>query len=331
MSESTGELHDSLWYAAICFTNVISMACCIRLLSRLRHLHEQVARSTFLQVLRLLTFADIFMHLTLLVVTLIVPSNWGITKFLEDFASLSLSSNCTLANLVLGAFSIFRLISVFLESNIALLFMAQALRWHNLLENWRRTTYACILLGAVLGVLKTVLAGLIHLPGRRSGPSHACKASSQDHITMYSLLAAALLALGAYFITLYRSLRASPGSVQQASLRRAANYPANFLISFGVFIYCLIFKVEESSDLTYLAVCLESSNGMFNTATYIWQSRYAAQLRAAAPGGPYHQRALSFNVAIGEVEIVEIPENISNENVNWGYRPEEDTRHCFQQ
>lgn len=331
-----------LWYAAICTANLASVACCYTLLQRLRQLHERVSQNTFLQVLRALTIADIFMHLALLTVTLTVPDDFGFFLFMS---SIIASRRCVLPNFVNGIFKIFRLISIFLESNIALLFMVQAFRTHRLLRRWISTVYSCSIFGALLGFLATLLSPFSDSIDATE-VHHGCQAKVKDWVTVVALLAAAKLALVAYVITLYRSCKASPGSVQQASLRRAAIYPLNFLISFGIFLYVTLFDV--GGDWAFLAVCLESLNGILNTATYIVQSRHAVHLRAAAISDRTevgHQTSAgnqtstgrrnssrpasnvgSFNVAIGEVEVVEIPErSFSDETMQWGFQRENES------
>merc|ERR1712232_1214234 len=81
-----------------------------------------------------------------------------------------------------------------------------------------------------------------------------------------------------YICATIRAWSAAPDSVVRRNFLRAAMYPVNFLISYGLASYANVHRGALDNPMFYsAALILESSSGLLNVLVYSWQSWYARQ------------------------------------------------------
>lgn len=292
--------------------NGLSIAGCWWVLCRLRQFDEQVRQRVFVRQLRSLLLSSFAQH------ALFVPLL--VLDFAPTDAFLTLGQQDRTCFWSYLGFRHFRMITVLQECHIALTFLIQALRLNKLAPLLRRSIPLVWILGLLLGLIDDTSSRWFfnHSAGM-------CLMDKPDQISMVLIVASFVCSLLSYIFSTFTAwCVGSPHSVVRRNYSRAAAYPLNFIVCYGLVFYAHLDPevVFENRHFLMVACALESCNGMLNASVYWWQSRKAvamaqraASASASAPAAllvtnestcPGEESGMSFRVAIGGVDVVEI-------------------------
>lgn len=305
-----GGLESSPSLALLLLLNGLSIAGCWWLLLRLRQLDDAVRQRVFVRQLRSLLVSGCAQH------AFFVP------LLVLDFSStpdvLTAKQQNRMCFLSYLGFRHFRMVTVLQECHIALTFLVQALRLNKLAPLLTRSIPLVWLSGLVLGVVDDYQSRFFF-----SSDVRICEMEEPDQISMVLIATSFVCALMSYVISCCTAwCVGSPHSVVRRNFSRAAAYPLNFIVCYGLVLFAhmnLGQAVSEDRQFLVVACALESCSGMLNASVYWWQSRKAVATaqRVASTSASRSPLAetdnsacaddgISFHVAIGGVDVVEI-------------------------
>lgn len=294
------------WIEAILclFLDLLSITACMAMLARLGRLRPEVRKRLFVRQMMWLLSTDTVLHLTLVGVVIVDVSP------LPDALRWSQSAFELACRTVYGVNRPLQAVSAVLEVHIAVTFAFQAVRCRPAIWLLSRTIAPTVLVALLCFVYLHFQTHWHMREGIRS-----CAAGVKVTRARFIQVCFVLCFLS-YALILIASCRA-PGSVRRRSLCRAATYPGNFLLSYGVLVlicwYRSFARNDEGVALAVAGVCV---GGLLNAFTYAWQTGH----NYTFPADPWTSRT-----RLGELETSlqrQGPGGGSGSKTAWYGRPE---------
>lgn len=199
-----------------------------------------------------------------------------------------------------------RTVSLLLELYIATYTMSVVLTSKPMQVLLSRSLPAVWCVGATYGLVASVINPWSHKLSNECLPQHG------DPSLLPIMLTCSVLSLLAYVVAMVTSLLSTnPWCVEQRRVRQLAMYSVNFLLTYGVLFYCYLglAGAGRRTLLLQVGIFMESSNGLLNGLTYLYQSRYsspeiqdtAAQQQVA--DGPLASFNVRFCLAVHEIPL----------------------------
>lgn len=291
--------------------NGLSISGCMWVSWLLRNADESVRRRVFIKQLRSLLLSGSVQHAFF--VPLLIVDFSSVSSF------MSLRQRDRTCFWSYFGFRHFRMISMLQEWLIALTFLAQALRMHKLGPFLTRSIVLAWILGLTAGLVDDVAAPWYFARG-----AGRCEMERPDRVTLVLMASTFITAFFSYVFSCVKAwCIGAPQSVVRRNFSRAAVYPFNFVVCYGLVLVAYVDPaLFDDKDFLLVACCLESCGGILNSSAYLWQSRraraaikrasHASLMNAegAATGGrdcsSCHDNIISFTVAIGGVDIIEV-------------------------